>query len=222
MRGLILAAGLGERLRPLTTTRAKPALEFLNVPMLAFPYHWLATLGLSDLTFNTHHLPDTVRTAAMHVVRPEVAMHFTHEPVILGAGGGIFNARFHLTGPNFVVANGDAVVLFERADTLKRMLQFHEERDALATLLVCPLDGVGETIPGVWTEGAEGHVLGFGKVAPKPGAKCFHYASFMILSERVWARFFPRGVSNILYDVLVPRLKRGAFYGLPRRRSTLV
>ncbi len=61
MRGLILSAGLGERLRPITLKKAKPAVEFLNIPMLGFPYYWLSTLGLSQLTLNTHYLPDSVR-----------------------------------------------------------------------------------------------------------------------------------------------------------------
>src|SRR6185312_3491165 len=96
MRALILSAGLGERLRPLTLRRAKPAVEFLNMPMLAFPYFWLDSVGLSDAVFNTHYLPETVRHAAMHVVRPSTQLHFTHEDAILGSGGGIWNARFQL------------------------------------------------------------------------------------------------------------------------------
>src|SRR6185437_9353962 len=94
MRGLILSAGMGERLRPLTLTRAKPAIEFLNMPMLAYPYYWLDTVDLSNVVFNTHYLPETVRKAAMHVVRPECQTHFSHEDTILGSGGGIWNARF--------------------------------------------------------------------------------------------------------------------------------
>lgn len=207
MRGLILSAGLGERLRPLTAVRAKPAIEFLNVPMLAFPYFWLNTLKLDEITFNTHHLPETVRHAAMHVVDPATPMHFPHEPAILGSGGGIWNSRFHLSGENFAVANGDGVVLCEDLDTLERMRDFHVEKDALATLLVCPLEGVGTRIPGVWMD-ATGEVTNFGKSATRPYASCFHYASFMILSRRVWD-YLPEGSSNILYDVLEPQIANG-------------
>ena len=72
MRALILSAGTGERLRPLTLKRAKPAIEFLNMPMLAFPYYWLDSVSLSDVVFNTHYLPETVRQAAMQVgLRPQ-------------------------------------------------------------------------------------------------------------------------------------------------------
>lgn len=208
MRGLILAAGLGERLRPLTARRAKPAIEFLNTPMLAFPYYWLRSMGLTELTFNTHHLPETVRQAAMHVVDPGMPMHFTHEPQILGSGGGIWNARFHLQGDeNFAVANGDGVILCEEPDTLERMYDEHVAKKALATLLVCPLEGVGERIPGVWA-GAGNEVHGFGLKAPQANTVCLHFASYMIFNKRIWD-YIPKGPSNILYDVCLRAMKNG-------------
>ncbi|MBX3020363.1 MAG: NDP-sugar synthase [Bdellovibrionales bacterium] len=208
MRGLILSAGLGERLRPITSKRAKPAVEFLNIPMLGFPYYWMNTLGLHEITFNTHYLPDSIRHAAMHVVSPQMPMHFTHETAILGSGGGIWNARFHLQGDeNFVVANGDGVILCEDHDVLERMVDFHIEKKALATLLVCPLEGVGTRIPGVWMN-SYGEVCNFGKAPKQSHAECFHYASYMILNKRIWD-YLPEGSSNILYDVLEPRIVQG-------------
>lgn len=208
MRAIILSAGLGERLRPLTSVRAKPAIEFLNMPMLAFPYFWLDSLSLKEVTFNTHHLPETIRHAAMHVVDPKVQLHFPHEDAILGSGGGIWNARFHLQGDrNFAIANGDGVIVCKNRHALNEVLKRHEAEDALATILVCPLEGVGTRIPGVWMN-QEGKVWGFGKTSPQPILECFHYASFMILSERIWDRL-PQGSSNIIYDVLEPAIREG-------------
>jgi len=209
MRALILSAGFGERLRPLTAKRAKPAIEFLNIPMLGYPYYWLNQLGLSDLVVNTHYLPESVRHAAMHVAAPAVGLHFTHEPTILGSGGGIAFAHPHLHGDeDFVVANADGVVLFEDYDVLERMLDFHRQKKALATLLVCPLEGMGTRLPGVWLD-VYGEVSGFGKAPPRVAhSECLHFASYMILSSRIW-RYLPEGASNILYDVLDPQILAG-------------
>ncbi len=205
MRGLILSAGLGERLRPLTLKKAKPAIEFLNIPMLGFPYYWLNTLGLSQLVFNTHYLPDTIRHAAMHIIDPAIPLHFTHEASILGSGGGIGNARPLLEGEqNFVVANGDGVILCEYPDVLEQMLIFHEKKDSLCTLLVCPLAGVGTRLPGVWMDNS-GEIVNFGKTAMRADTECLHYASYMILSKRIWD-YIPEGSSNILYDVVEPNI----------------
>lgn len=208
MRGLILSAGLGERLRPLTLKKAKPAIEFLNIPMLGFPYYWLNTLGLSQLVFNTHYLPESIRHAAMHVCQPGIPLHFSHETAILGAGGGIWNARPLLEGDrDFLVANGDGVVLCEHADTLEQMLAFHERKDSLCTLLVCPLEGVGTRRPGVWMDNS-GEIVNFGKAPKRAYTECLHYASYMILSKRIW-NYLPEGNSNILYDVVEPQIAAG-------------
>jgi len=206
MRGLILSAGLGERLRPFTLKKAKPAIEFLNIPMLGFPYYWLNTLGLNQLVFNTHYLPESVRHAAMHVIDPAMPLHFSHETAILGSGGGIWNARPLLEGDrDFVVANGDGVVLCEYPDVLEQMLVFHEKKDALCTLLVCPLEGVGTRLPGVWMDNS-GEIVNFGKEPKREYTECLHYASYMILSKRIWD-YLPEGSSNILYDVVEPTIR---------------
>lgn len=178
------------------------------MPMLAFPYYWLDTIGLSDVTFNTHYLPDSVRRAAMHVVNPATQLHFSHENAILGSGGGIWNARFHLQPDDtFAVANGDGVVVFENPHTIEEMLAFHRRQGALATLLVCPLEGVGTRIPGVWLD-KYGEVANFGKTGNKDYLECLHYASIMFISKRVWD-YMPEGESNILYDVFTNAMAQG-------------
>lgn len=206
MRALILSAGLGERLRPITERWAKPAVPFLNIPMLGFPLYWLETLKLESVVINTHYKAESIRDAVAKI-QTAYPVQFVHEPAILGSGGGIRNARAQLETPNdFLVANGDAVVLFPNKSVLEDMLHFHRERKALATLLTCPLGGVGTKIPGVWFNNKL-EVSHFG-LEPKSGLTCQHYASYMILSPKIW-QFLPVGSSNILYDVLQPLIKEG-------------
>jgi len=208
MRAIILSAGLGERLRPLTLKRAKPAIEFLNIPMLAFPYYWLDSVDVSHVVFNTHYLPETVKHAAMHVVSPTCGLHLSFEPEILGSGGGIGQAYVHLQwDKTFAVANADALVVFEELDTIEQMLHFHLKKDALATLLVCELDGVGQKYGGVWLDNS-GEVSNFGKTPNKDYLRGLHFASIMFLSHRIW-EYLPHGPSNILFDVLQPAIAQG-------------
>ena len=220
MKAVILAAGLGERLRPLTTIRAKPAIEFLNRPMLAFPQYWLGTLGLNHLVLNTHHLPDSVRHAALSIGNPELNLHFTHEPMILGSGGAVQNAAVYLKGEKtFAFANGDGVIVDRDPNLLRRMLECHRAGRHLATLLVCPLEGVGTRIPGVWVD-QNGLVVNFGKQADRPDLECLHFASYILFDQEIW-EYLPEGPSNILYDVLLPLIRRGASVGVENARELL-
>ena len=63
MKAMVLAAGLGLRMRPLTLLRAKPALPVLNRPLLHWTMESLARAGVRDVVVNLHHLPETVQAA---------------------------------------------------------------------------------------------------------------------------------------------------------------
>ena len=78
MRAMILGAGLGTRLRPLTDLRPKPALPVRGLPVLAYTLALLARHGVREVAINLHHLPDQVRAVAERH-RPEgMALHFSH------------------------------------------------------------------------------------------------------------------------------------------------
>src|SRR5580698_8851230 len=139
MNALILCAGLGTRFRPTTEKIAKPALPFLNLPLLAYSLVYLESVGLNTLVINTHHLPKTVEAAASGLVKSSYKTIFSNEPKILGSGGGIKNNEAHLKGrltsdDEFLVANGDEVMLFNHGDGLSRLVAFHRAQGALATL----------------------------------------------------------------------------------------
>jgi mannose-1-phosphate guanylyltransferase len=218
---------MGERLRPITSRWAKPAVPFLNLPMISFPIYWLETLGLADLVVNTHYLPETVKSAVQQLTKNAgYRVHYTHENEILGSGGGIWNARAVLEDKDdFFVANADGVVLFPHTQVLEDMLAFHRKYRALATILVCPLEGIGTRIPGVWVNPFD-EVSHFGRdvdnptMSSRPEMKCLHYASYMCFSPRLWP-YLPAGSSNILYDVLAPLIRGGErvlAYNVPEMR----
>jgi len=132
---MILAAGLGTRMRPLTDHLAKPLLPVGRTTLLERTLAWMARGGLSRVVLNLHHLPDQVRGFAGSVAPPGLELLFSFEEEILGSGGGIGRAAAaFFTNEPVLVVNGD--VLFDL--DLPAFVEAHEARDAEATCLVIP------------------------------------------------------------------------------------
>jgi NDP-sugar pyrophosphorylase family protein len=169
MRAMILAAGYGTRLWPLTIDRAKPAIPFMGRPLVGYVAEYLGRYGFDDVVVNLHHRPESVRAALGDGSRFGVRLHYVEEPVILGTSGAIENARALLDGDAFVVINGKLATDIDLAAALAT----HRRTDALATLVLRP-NPLRERYSVVHTSG--GLVTGFGgfpesdKAGGAPGA----------------------------------------------------
>lgn len=210
MRGMLLAAGLGTRLRPYTDILPKAAIPLLNIPLGYYPLFHLLNAGVTDLVINKHHLPHKVeelfKTQSSHFK----TLNFTHEtPAILGSGGGINHAKKLLgESSDFFVANGDEVFLPTSDEVFDQLKTVHRQKKPIATLLVMKHPEVGTKFGGVWAD-KTGSVKGFGKTAPGDGVSPYHYTGFMILNRGVFD-YIPSGIeSNIFYDVLVKAIADG-------------
>ena len=106
MKAMILAAGYGERLWPLTCDRTKPALPVLGKPLVGYVAEYLARNGIADVIVNLHHQPESVRRALGDGGQFGVRLQYINEPVILGTSGALDNARELLKGDTFAVVNG--------------------------------------------------------------------------------------------------------------------
>lgn len=111
MRAMILAAGLGTRLRPLTELRAKPALPVRGRPVISLLLALLAKSGVREVLINLHHLPDSIREA-VEADHPEgLRVEWSVEPEPLGTGGGLHRAaRFLRESEDCVVMAGDMLL----------------------------------------------------------------------------------------------------------------
>ncbi len=134
MKAMILAAGLGERMRPLSGLLAKPVLPVLNRPLIHWTLERLRRAGVREVLINTHHLPRTVRRAAADVAASGVAISWSHEAEILGTGGGPRAVRRFFGDAPALLVNGDAWFDFDLRDLLRR----HRESGARATLALRP------------------------------------------------------------------------------------
>ena len=136
MRALLLAAGLGTRLRPLTDHLPKPAVPVLHRPLGARSLERLLALGVRSIAINTHHLGDAAERALRPLVPSELPFVRSHEDELLGTAGGVKRAlalAAELDGggdDDAVVMNGDVIF----APDLERAIALHRSRGELATM----------------------------------------------------------------------------------------
>src|SRR5689334_19506600 len=109
MKGMILAAGYGERLWPLTADRTKPALPVLGKPLVGYVAEYLARFDIRDVIVNLHHWPESVKRSLGDGRDFGVKLAYVYEPVILGTSGALDNARSLLEQETFVVINGKLI-----------------------------------------------------------------------------------------------------------------
>ncbi len=132
MKAMILAAGFGTRLWPLTEDRTKPAIPFLNRPLIAYCVDYLASFGIRDIIVNLHHQPDSVRDSLGDGSDIGVKIHYSEEEEILGTSGAIDRVREHLLDDDFIVINGKIITTVDLDETIRA----HREREAIATLVL--------------------------------------------------------------------------------------
>lgn len=130
MRAMILAAGLGTRLRPLTDSLPKPLVEVAGKPLIDYALETVARAGITEVVVNLHYLGHLLREYLGDGSRFGLNIAFSEEDPIQDSGGGIRDARHLLGDETFVTLNSDTIVQID----LKAMLAYHREKAALATL----------------------------------------------------------------------------------------
>jgi NDP-sugar pyrophosphorylase family protein len=138
MKAMILAAGLGTRLRPLTDTRPKALMEVCGRTLLEITLTRLSSFGIRDVIINIHHFPDMILDYLKAHNNFGLHTEISREERLLDTGGGLKKAsRFflqdsaHAEEP-FILHNVDVISTID----LRRMLEYHRKKQALATLAV--------------------------------------------------------------------------------------
>lgn len=160
MNALILAGGLGTRLRPLTFTRPKHVLPIVNRPHIEHVFDLLQRHGIDEVALLTSYLAGafgaTLDRAEERGIKIEVELE--EEP--LGTAGALKNARQSVGEETFLAFNGDVLTDVD----LGRVVEFHRARGAMATIVLTPVDDPSDY--GVVPAADDGRVLGF---IEKPG-----------------------------------------------------
>jgi NDP-sugar pyrophosphorylase family protein len=178
-RALVLTAGLGTRLRPLTDVRAKPAIPVAGEPMIRRIIAWLVSQGVHDLVLNLHHRPETLTARVGDGADLGARVRYSWEqPRILGSAGGPRLARPIVGADTFLLVNGDTLTDVN----LVELARAHAASGALVTMALVPnreFDRYG----GVLLDGDR--VIGFARRGPA-SAGSGHFIGVQVVSGAVF------------------------------------
>ena len=198
--GMILAAGFGTRLRPLTRSIAKPMVTLCNRPLIGWALESMIESGIRDIVVNLHHEPRAMMEWLPAAAGDRARIRFTHEEEILGTGGGIRNARSLLEGSGqFALVNGDTV----QKPPFQALAAARESRDAIAALLLRQPPSDDRFTP-VYLDGDR--VTGFGSGR----GEALMFAGAHVISDRVFSWIPDRPFSGIVEHVYMPVLEQGS------------
>jgi mannose-1-phosphate guanylyltransferase len=199
MKGFILAAGYGTRLRPITYTLPKPMVPLCNRPLIAWAVESFLAAGVRELIVNLHHLPGAIERFLREEYAGRADFFFSVEDEILGTGGGIRRIRPQLAGEEeLFVVNGDTVQ-FPPWDALR---QARQTQDALAALTLRH-PPAGDRFTPVFFENAR--VTGFGS---GPG-EALMFAGSHVIGTRIFDVLPDREFSGIVEHAYIPALAAG-------------
>lgn len=129
MKAMIMAAGIGSRLWPLTDSLPKPMLPILNTPVMEYSVKLLKKHGIKDIIANTHYNPHYIRDYFGQGKSFGVDLQYSYEEELLGTAGGVKNNK-HFLNETFFVLSGDALTDID----LTKMYNFHKENHSLVTI----------------------------------------------------------------------------------------
>ena len=139
MKAMILAAGRGRRLQPLTDQVPKPLLPVANRPQTQWVLELLRRGGVTDVMINCHHLGDEIRDVLGKSYGGSIRINYSFEEEILGTAGGLKKVEDFFDEDPFIVINADTLIDVDLAEVVRR----HGERGAAATMVVREWDPEG-------------------------------------------------------------------------------
>jgi mannose-1-phosphate guanylyltransferase len=207
LRALVLAAGLGTRLRPLTAVTPKPLLPVAGQPILARTLRRLAAAGCEAAAINLHHGAEQIRRT-FGPAQGGLSLTYSEEPVLLGTLGAFAPLRGFFAGADLgLIVNGDSLCRWPLAELIRRHLA---SDGALATLLLSARADPAQFGGGV-AVGRDGALLELrpGTPPPRPRARRLVFAGAHVVSPRLLARIaadveaVPADIVRDLYEPLL-------------------
>ena len=206
---LVLTAGVGSRLHPLTLVRAKPAVPLAGVPLVTRILRGLAAAGLARVVLNLHHRPESIARVAGDGADLGLTLRYSWEQPILGSAGGPRRALPLLESDPYLLLNGDTLATVD----LRALWDHHHAHQALVTMALIP-NPEPARFGGVLVDG-DGWITGFCRRGdPRPS---FHFFSAQVVGRSIFADL-PDGEPAESVAQVYPRLIAAA----PRRLKAFV
>lgn len=196
---LLLTAGLGTRLRPLSSLLAKPALPVAGAPLVARILRWLARAGARDVLLNLHHRPETITSIVGDGRAFSLRVRYSWESPLLGSGGGPRRAFELVDGDDLLVVNGDTLTDVD----VDALWTAHRATGADVTMALVP-NPHPERYGGV-TVDSSGAVTGFTRRGS--GIEGGHFVGVQCVTRRAFAAV-QDGVPSESVGALYPALIR--------------
>jgi NDP-sugar pyrophosphorylase family protein len=221
MKALVLSAGYGERLRPLTNTIPKPLLEVGGRPLIEYALLMLKAAGITEIAINVHHLARHIEDVLGDGRARGLALTYSPEAVLMGTGGPLLALRDYFANDTFVILNSDTIMDLDLADVLAR----HRGHRGLATL-VLRATSIPDAYSRVEIDAAgrirrmrllKNRALGeFDDYPPAldsavaAGLRPFMYCGVMVCEPAVLSAMPQAAPFSLVGDLLVPRLTQGS------------
>jgi mannose-1-phosphate guanylyltransferase/mannose-1-phosphate guanylyltransferase/phosphomannomutase len=190
MKAMVLAAGLGTRLRPITYEIPKPMVPVLDRPVMEHILDLLAEHGFEQVVANLHYFPDTIREHFGDRVG------YRYEEELLGTAGGVRNCREFFADEPFLVISGDALTDID----LTALAERHREAGGIATLSVKKVPDTREY--GVVLHDRDGRVTGFQeKPAPEEALSDLGNCGIYVFSPEIFDYFPQEPFADWAHDV---------------------
>lgn len=219
MKAMILAAGFGERLRPLTETTPKPLLKVGNKPLIQYHVENLASAGVRELVINTSWLGDQIETFLGDGSRFGVDITWSRENEPLETGGGICRALPLLGSEPFLLINGDVWTDYPLLDLVNQF--WSEDMDAHLVLVPNPthhLDGDFSLNDMLGKQGIQQKTgypkLGYPRLDyPKQGEQTFTFSGLSIMRPDIFSMYSVASEKFPLRNVLANSINSGCVSG---------
>jgi len=203
MKAVVLAAGKGTRLRPLTHFLPKVMIRIKGKPVLEYHLDQLARAGIRDVYINLHYLPDKTKSYFDDGSKWGIRIQYSYEPTVLGTAGAVKKLEAELGDDPFLVVYGDNFLEMD----YEKFIDFSESNEGIGAVAVFEKDDVTEC--GILEVGKRGRILRFME-KPNPSEAFSHWANAGIFyfRKRIFSYVGP-GYSDFGYDVLPGILKAG-------------